>query len=377
MHKKRDYDIVNLILINRYHDRRFPPTPGGSDDEHGIHAPPFLVSLAILYGQERYAMKLTRRLVIFILGLVFLLFSAGTVHALTARKAPSAEDTESGLHDAPRALPEPEKDTCFHCHLDGAFENIWTPTARWIAFGTAGLVFMFGFVRSASVWREKGPWKPLPARVMSWINDRYQLAETLKPILSKPVPAWQQRWYYCLGGLTFFLFMVQGLTGMMLAFYYQPTPDAAYASIQFIESEVRLGAAVRMIHHWSANGMIVMAVAHMLRVFIMGAYKPPRELNWVSGVLLLTMTLAFGFTGYLLPWDQRAFWATTVGSEIAGSIPVIGDLALVFLRVGWNVSGQTLSRFYALHVLVLPLITVTTMGLHFLMVRRQGIMKPL
>ena len=134
--------------------------------------------------------------------------------------------------------------------------------------------------------------------------------------------------------------IVQGITGIMLAFYYKPTPAEAYLSIQFIENEVLLGSAVRMIHHWSANGMIVLAIAHMLRVFIMGAYKAPRELNWVSGVVLLTMTLLFGFTGYLLPWDQRAYWATTVGTEIAGSIPVIGELALVFLRGGWNITSE-------------------------------------
>ncbi|MCK4727105.1 MAG: cytochrome b N-terminal domain-containing protein, partial [Anaerolineales bacterium] len=196
-------------------------------------------------------------------------------------------------------------------------------------------------------------------------------------ILNKPVPKYALRWWYCLGGITAFLFVVQGLTGIMLAFYYKPTPDAAYASIQFIESQVRFGASIRMVHHWAANGMIVLCIAHMLRVFIMGAFKPPRELNWVSGALLLTLTLAFGFTGYLLPWDQRAFWATTVGSEIAGGIPVIGSLALIFLRVGWSVTELTLSRFYALHILALPLATVGLMLLHFLMVRKQGIAKPL
>ncbi len=129
---------------------------------------------------------------------------------------------------------------------------------------------------------------------------------------------------------------------MMLAFYYQPTPEHAYASIQYIENEVLFGAAIRAIHHWSANGMIIMCYAHMLRVFIMGAFKAPSELNWVSGVLLM-MTLGFGFTGYLLPWDQRAFWATTVGTEIAGGIPDIGILLLIFLRVGWSITGQTLT----------------------------------
>jgi quinol-cytochrome oxidoreductase complex cytochrome b subunit len=162
-----------------------------------------------------------------------------------------------------------------------------------------------------------------------------------------------------------------------LAFYYKPTPAEAYASIQFIENEVRFGAAIRAIHHWSANGMVVMAVAHMVRVFIHGAFKAPRELNWVSGVLLLLITLGFGLTGYLLPWDQRAYWATTVASEIMGGVPQIGDLILVFVRGGWDVTAITLSRFYAVHVLVLPVIIIILLGAHFLMVRRQGISRPL
>jgi quinol-cytochrome oxidoreductase complex cytochrome b subunit len=182
---------------------------------------------------------------------------------------------------------------------------------------------------------------------------------------------------YCLGGITFALFIVQVITGIMLTFYYKPTPDAAYASILFIENEVRFGAAIRAIHHWSANGMVLMVVAHMARVFIHGAFKAPRELNWVSGVILLVITLGFGLTGYLLPWDQRAYWATTVASEIAGGIPQIGDLVLVFLRGGWDVTAVTLSRFYALHVIALPVIIIAFLGAHFLMVRRQGISKPL
>ncbi|MEW6717201.1 MAG: cytochrome b N-terminal domain-containing protein [Chloroflexota bacterium] len=280
--------------------------------------------------------------------------------------------------ETPNTLPPPPKtDPCLHCHIKGEEKGMWTPLARWVIFGTAGLFLVFGIVRSAVIWKSRSPWKPMASRVAQWIEERYQLSDPLSKILKKPVPEWQRHWWYCLGGLTAFFFMVQGITGIMLAFYYKPTPEAAYSSIQFIENEVRLGAAIRMIHHWSANGMIVMAIAHMLRVFIMGAYKPPRELNWVSGVILLLTTLAFGFTGYLLPWDQRAFWATTVGTEIAGSWPVVGELALVFLRVGWDINALTLSRFYALHVLVLPVITIGTMGLHFLMIRRLGIMKPL
>ena len=322
-------------------------------------------------------MKTVYRTILFVLisvGLV--LFSAAAVHAYTSPD-PAKVSMAVGSEDIQISPPEPEKDTCIQCHVDGSYTNIWTPFVRWVVFGGAGAALLFGIARSASVWKARSEWTPIPKRITAWLDDRYQISDFLKPILSKPVPDWQRRWWYCLGGLTFFLFLVQGITGIMLAFYYKPTPAEAYASIQFIESEVLLGSAVRMIHHWSANGMIVMACAHMLRVFIMGAYKPPRELNWVSGVALLILTLGFGFTGYLLPWDQRAYWASTVGTEIGGSIPIIGNLALVFLRGGWNISSLTLSRFFAAHILILPLITVTSMGLHFIMIRKQGLMKPL
>ena len=317
-----------------------------------------------------------RTILITLISVILVTFSAAVVHANTA-PVPAGVILEDVIDQPLTGTIEPEKDTCIQCHVDGSFTNIWTPFLRWIVFGAAGVAVLFGVARSASVWKTRSPWIPIPKRILGWVDERYQLSELMQPILSKPVPDWQRRWYYCLGGLTFFFFLVQGVTGIMLAFYYKPTPAEAYASIQFIENEVLLGSAVRMIHHWSANGMIVMACAHMLRVFIMGAYKPPRELNWVSGVILLVMTLAFGFTGYLLPWDQRAYWATTVGTEIAGSIPVIGQLAFIFLRAGWNISSLTLSRFFGLHVLVLPLVTVGTMLAHFLMIRKQGIMKPL
>jgi quinol-cytochrome oxidoreductase complex cytochrome b subunit len=254
---------------------------------------------------------------------------------------------------------------------------MWTPLWRWAVFGTLGLAFVYGSWRAGSAWITRAPWKPLWLRTAEWFDERYQIIEPLRKVLSKPVPLFATRWMYCLGGITFLLFIIQGVTGTMLAFYYKPTPEQAYTSIQFIENEVRFGAAIRAIHHWSANGMVVMVVAHMVRVFISGAFKPPREFNWVTGVLLLLLTLGFGFTGYLLPWDQRAYWATTVGTEIAGGIPQIGDLALVFLRGGWDVTAITLSRFYAVHVLVLPAVIVLLLALHFLMVRRQGIAHPL
>ena len=227
-----------------------------------------------------------------------------------------------------------ERDQCLHCHLSGEDTGLWVPTGRWLAFGSAGIVLVVGLYQMTSTWTTRKKWRPFIARAADWVDDRYQIKAPMEKALSKPVPRHALKWFYCLGGITALLFVVQAITGILLAMYYQPTPEAAYASIQYIETQVRFGAAIRAIHHWAANGMIVMCVAHMIRVFITGAYRAPRELNWVGGTLLFIMTLAFGFTGYLLPWDQRAFWATTVGTEIAGGLPDVGPLALVFLRAG-------------------------------------------
>jgi hypothetical protein len=289
---------------------------------------------------------------------------------------PVASDGQAVSKLSPE-VPQTNQEPCLHCHIQGEHTNLWTPTSRWLVFGTLGLVFLFGFYQSASVWTQRKPFKPLTKRAYEWVDERYKISGPLSEIASKPVHSFARRWWYCLGGITAFLFIVQGTTGIMLAFYYKPTAAEAYASIQFIESEVYFGAAIRAIHHWSANGMIVMCVAHMIRVFVMGTYKAPRELNWVSGVMLLILTLAFGFTGYLLPWDQRAFWASTVGTEIAGSVPAVGNLVLIFLRDGWGVTEATLGRFYGLHILVVPIITVLFMLVHFMMVRRLGVKRPL
>lgn len=325
---------------------------------------------------DPFAKKLFRFLIIALVVLWAGVFISGTVHARAQREAGVQLPIQPAELTA--ALPPPaEQDQCLHCHVAGSDENLWTPVTRWGAFGVAGLIFVFGMAQSAWIWKNRARWVPITTRMGDWVNERYQIKEGLEKVLNKPVPLWATRWWYCLGGITALLFVVQAVTGIMLAFYYQPTPDAAYASIQYIESSVRFGAAVRAIHHWSANGMIVMVFAHMLRVFIMGAFKAPRELNWMSGVILFVTTLAFGFTGYLLPWDQRAYWATTVGSEIAGGIPSFGDLILVFLRVGWDITATTLSRFYALHVIVLPILLIGVMLMHFLMVRRQGLKEPL
>lgn len=274
-------------------------------------------------------------------------------------------------------LPPAEQDTCLHCHLTGELKNLWTPLTRWLVFGAFGMVFVYGAARSASAWRTRAPWKPLWLRSADWVDSRYQIKEPMLQALKKPVPLFATKWFYCLGGITLALLAIQGITGIMLAAYYQPTPEGAYTSILYIENEVRFGSSIRAIHHWAANGMVVMVVAHMLRVFITGAFKPPRELNWVNGVFLLVLTLAFGFTGYLLPWDQTAFWASTVGTEIAGAEPIVGNLALVFLRGGWDITAVTLTRFYALHILVLPAAIILFLVAHFLMIRRQGIARPL
>jgi quinol-cytochrome oxidoreductase complex cytochrome b subunit len=214
-------------------------------------------------------------------------------------------------------------------------------------------------------------------RVGDWFDERFDTRIPLEAFLNKPVPKHAIRWYFCLGGITFALFLIQGVTGILLSLYYKPTPDQAYESILFIMNNVRFGWLIRSIHSWSATLMIAFCVAHMMRVFITGAYKRPRELNWVAGVFLLLLTMAFGFTGYLLPWDQKALWGSTVGSEILGIVPLIGDWLLGLLRGGSDITGLTLTRFYGMHMLVLPIAVFVFLGAHFIIIRRQGISGPL
>lgn len=214
-------------------------------------------------------------------------------------------------------------------------------------------------------------------RLMDWLDERLDLSEPLEKFLRTPVPKHAIRWYFCLGGITFFLFVVQGVTGILLSLYYRPTPEHAYESILFIMNKVRFGWLVRSIHSWSASLMVATCIGHMVRVYVTGSYKNPRELNWVVGMMLGILTLGFGFTGYLLPWDQRAFWGSTVGSEILGAIPWVGQTLLALLRGGPDVTGLTLVRFYGGHVLVLPSLMLIFLVLHFIIVRRQGISGPL
>jgi len=214
-------------------------------------------------------------------------------------------------------------------------------------------------------------------RVGDWFDERFDVRIPLEAFLKKPVPKHAIRWYFCLGGITFALFLIQGVTGILLSMYYKPTPGEAYESILFIMNNVRFGWLIRSIHSWSATLMIAFCVAHMLRVFITGSYKNPRELNWVAGMVLLLLTLAFGFTGYLLPWDQKALWGSTVGSEILGIVPGVGAWLLGLLRGGADITGLTLTRFYGIHMLVLPVLVFVFLAIHFVIIRRQGISGPL
>jgi quinol-cytochrome oxidoreductase complex cytochrome b subunit len=213
------------------------------------------------------------------------------------------------------------------------------------------------------------------ARLSGWFADRYPVAaitEAVRHQATKLMPP-HVRWFHTFGGLLLFLTAHQILTGILLMVYYRPTPEAAHESLRFIMTKASFGWLVRGLHAWGANLMIIVLILHMLRVFVMGAFKRPRELTWVGGVLLFFVVLCFGFTGYLLPWDQRAYWATTVGTEVAASIPAIGSSLSTLLRGGDAVSGETLSRFYVVHVVVLPWVLAFLVVVHVVMFRMQGL----
>ncbi len=208
--------------------------------------------------------------------------------------------------------------------------------------------------------------------ILDYLNTRLGFSSRHRRVIDRPVPA-GINYFYCLGGVTFTLFVMQVLTGLLLSIHYNPSEAEAYVSIQRLQTAVPLGHLLRSIHHWAANLMVVMVTLHMLRVFITGSYKNPRELNWIAGCILLLLTLGFGFTGYLLPWDQKAYWATVVGTNMLGSLPQIGPWLASIIRGGEEVSGQTLLRFFSLHVLWLPVFTGFFLWVHFHILRRVGI----
>src|SRR5436189_464479 len=218
---------------------------------------------------------------------------------------------------------------------------------------------------------------PLLRQTIAWLDERVDLSGLRHFIAEKGVPIHAQKVWYYLGGMTLFLFGVQIFTGILLLLYYRPSAAEAYESVQFIVTQVKFGWLIRNIHSWSANLLIALAFAHFFSVFFLKSYRKPRELTWVSGILLLYLMLGFGFSGYLLPWNELSFFATKVGTGIAGAVPVVGHFTLRLLRGGDDVTGATLSRFYGLHVAILPAMTTALVGLHLLFVQRQGMSVPL
>lgn len=217
---------------------------------------------------------------------------------------------------------------------------------------------------------------PVGARVIRWLNERLPLSVVRDAAVHKTVPIHRWSIFYYLGGMTLFFFLVQVGTGILLMLYYRPSASEAFESVEFIMTSVPFGWLIRSVHSWSANLMVYFAFLHLATVYFMKAYRPPRELTWMTGVVLLFLTLGFGFSGYLLPWNEVSFFATKVGTDIAGVVPIVGEYALRFLRGGDYVTGGTLSRFYGWHVAILPALTSVVLVLHLLFVQLQGMSVP-
>jgi quinol-cytochrome oxidoreductase complex cytochrome b subunit len=208
-------------------------------------------------------------------------------------------------------------------------------------------------------------------KIGDWFDERFLWREAWTAIFLRKVP--HVNWFYTLGSATLFVALTQAITGILLTLYYVPTPDHAYDSVVYITTQLPAGWFIRGLHHWGASAMVVLTVVHLLRVFYFGAYKYPREATWITGLLLLLVVIGFGFTGYLLPWDQKSFWATTVGTQIAGLTPFVGDWILRIMRGGATVSAVTLARFFGVHIWVLPATLAALIGVHLYLVIRIGI----
>ena len=211
----------------------------------------------------------------------------------------------------------------------------------------------------------------MTSQIINWLDERLGLTTAYGAILDRKVP--KVNWWFTLGSATLLLATTQAVTGIFLSVYYVPHPEQAYDSINFIMNDVSFGWLIRGIHHWGATLMVITVFLHMLRTFFYAAYKYPRELTWITGVLLFLVTLGFGFTGYLLPWNQRAYWATTVGTSIAETVPFIGPLINQILRGGTELSTLTLTRFFSAHIWMLPAALAALIGIHLYLVVRLGI----
>ena len=214
------------------------------------------------------------------------------------------------------------------------------------------------------------------ATLRLWLDERLALGAAAGLAREKEIPLHRHTVWYYFGGMTLFLFAVQVVTGILLLLYYRPSSEDAFESVQFIVTEVRFGWLIRSIHSWSANLMIAALFIHMFSVYFMSAYRRPREMTWVTGVLLLFISVGFGFSGYLLPWNEVSYFATKVGTDIAGAVPLVGRPLLRFLRGGDEVTGGTLTRFFGFHVAVLPAAATALLGLHLLLVQLHGMSVP-
>lgn len=219
--------------------------------------------------------------------------------------------------------------------------------------------------------------QPTPGRRMfDWIDARFNIRDLTDYMTHKVVPLHGHSIFYYLGGLTMFLFLIQVGTGILLLMYYRPGADSAYESVKFIISDVTFGWLIRSLHSWSANLMILVAFLHMFTVYFTQAYRPPRELTWFTGIALLGLALTFGFSGYLLPWNELSYFATRVGTGMMHAIPFIGPYLLEILRGGEEVTGATIGRFFGLHVAILPAAFTMVLAVHLLFVQRQGMSEP-
>ena len=210
---------------------------------------------------------------------------------------------------------------------------------------------------------------------LDWLEERSGLIGGVRYFLFRKVPS-DTNWMQTLGSATLTAFLVQAITGVILAMYYKPDPQNAYSSIQHITNDLWGGWLVRGMHRWGASVFIILMFFHMARVFLFGAYRYPRELNWIIGVFLLAMGLLEGFTGYLLPWDQTAYWATVVGININGTAPFLGPFIRSFLQGGGQIGPDTLPRFYSIHMLLIPGAIFALIGLHLYLVVRLGVSSP-
>jgi menaquinol-cytochrome c reductase cytochrome b subunit len=210
---------------------------------------------------------------------------------------------------------------------------------------------------------------------IDWIEERSGVVGAIKYFLFRRVAA-ESNWFHTLGSATLTAFLVQLVTGVILAMYYKPSPEQAYDSIQKITNELTLGWLVRGMHRWGASVFIILLFLHMGRVFLFGAYKYPREITWITGVLLLASGMLMGFTGYLLPWDQTAYWATAVGINLNGTAPFLGPWLAQFLAGGPEIGNNTLTTFYAFHMLLIPGLIFALIGIHLYLVTRLGVTSP-